>query len=50
MQIDRIRSHVNISNLIFVVSFVFSVWLVYYFYTGLGGSLLLAARLILRSP
>jgi TRAP transporter 4TM/12TM fusion protein len=46
MLIHRIRSHVNISNLIFVVSFVFSVWLVYYFYTGLGGSLLLAARLI----
>jgi TRAP transporter 4TM/12TM fusion protein len=46
MQINRIRSHVNIGNLIFVVSFVFSIWLVYYFYTGLGGSLLLAARLI----
>jgi len=46
MSFDRIRSYVNISNLIFVVSFVFSVWLVYYFYTGLGGALLLAARLI----
>jgi TRAP transporter 4TM/12TM fusion protein len=46
MQINRIRSHVNIGNLIFVVSFVFSVWLIYYFYTGLGGALLLAARLI----
>ena len=46
MQINRIRSHVNIGNLIFVVSFVFSVWLIWYFYTGLGGGLLLAARLI----
>jgi len=46
MVIDRIRSHVNIGNLIFAVSLVFSVWLIYYFYTGLGGALLLAARLI----
>jgi len=46
MPIHRIRSHVNIGNLIFALSFVFSVWLIYYFYTGLGGGLLLAARLI----
>lgn len=46
MLIDRIRSHVNIGNLIFAISLVFSVWLIYYFYTGLGGALLLAARLI----
>jgi len=46
MQIHRIRSHVNISNLIFAISLVFFVWLIYYFYTGLGGALLLAARLI----
>ena len=46
MRIDRIRSHVNIGNLIFVLSLVFSGWLIWYFYTGLGGSLELAARLI----
>jgi len=46
MLIDRIRSHVNIGNLIFAVSLVFFVWLVWYFYTGLGGALQLAARLI----
>jgi TRAP transporter 4TM/12TM fusion protein len=46
MLIDRIKSHVNIGNLIFAVSLVFSVWLIWYFYTGLGGALLLAARLI----
>jgi TRAP transporter 4TM/12TM fusion protein len=46
MLTHRIRSHVNIGNLIFVISLVFSVWLIYYFYTGLGGGLLLAARLI----
>jgi len=46
MLIDRIRSHLNIGNLIFAISLVFCVWLVWYFYTGLGGALLLAARLI----
>jgi TRAP transporter 4TM/12TM fusion protein len=46
MLIDRIRSHVNIGNLIFALSSVFSVWLIWYFYTGIGGSLELAARLI----
>jgi len=44
--IARLKSHVNIGNLIFAVSLVFFVWLVWYFYTGLGGSLQLAARLI----
>ena len=46
MRIDRIRSHVNIGNLIFAVSVVFFVWLVWYFYTGRGGALELATRLI----
>jgi len=46
MPIDRIRTHVNIRNLIFAVSLVFFVWLVWYFYTGAGGALELAARLI----
>jgi len=44
--IDRLKSHANLGNLIFGVSLVFFVWLVWYFYTGLGGSLQLAARLI----
>ena len=39
MLIARLKSHVNIGNLIFAVSLVFFVWLVWYFYTGLGGSL-----------
>ncbi len=46
MLIARLKSHANIGNLIFAVSLVFVVWLVWYFYTGLGGSLELAARLI----
>ena len=46
MLIARLKSHVNIGNLIFAVSLVFVAWLVWYFYTGLGGSLQLAARLI----
>src|SRR4030067_2241582 len=46
MLIDRIRNPVNIGNLIFAVSLVFSGWLIWYFYTGLGGGLELAARLI----
>jgi len=46
MLIDRIRSQVNIGNLIFALSLVFSVWLIWYFYTGIGGSLELASRLI----
>ncbi len=37
MLIDRIRSHVNIGNLIFALSLVFSVWLIWYFYTGSAG-------------
>jgi hypothetical protein len=31
--IARLKSHVNIGNLIFAVSLVFVVWLVWYFYT-----------------
>src|SRR5512139_2167114 len=46
MLIGRIRSQVHISNLIFALSVVFSGWLIWYFYTGLGGSLELASRLI----
>ena len=46
MPVGRVRSHLNISNLIFLISLVFFVWLVYYFYTGAGGALELAVRLI----
>jgi TRAP transporter 4TM/12TM fusion protein len=46
LRIDRLWSHVNLKNLTFVVSLVFFVWLVRYFYTGLGGPVELAARLI----
>jgi TRAP transporter 4TM/12TM fusion protein len=43
---DWLKSHANLRNLTFAVSLVFFVWLVWYFYTGLGGGLLLAVRLI----
>ena len=46
MLIDRIKKHINISDMIFALSLVFTGWLVYYFYTGLGGGLLLAVRLV----
>ena len=46
MLIARLKSHANIGNLIFAVSLFFVAWLVWYFYTGLGGSLQLATRLI----
>ncbi|MBI2539875.1 MAG: TRAP transporter permease [Deltaproteobacteria bacterium] len=46
MLIGRLKSHANLGNLTFAVSLVFFVWLVWYFYTGLGGGLLLAVRLI----
>jgi TRAP transporter 4TM/12TM fusion protein len=46
LRIDRLRGHVNLRNLTFFFSLVFFVWLVRYFYTGLGGPVELAARLI----
>jgi hypothetical protein len=46
LRIDRLKSHVNLNNLTFVFSLVFFAWLVRYFYTGLGGAVELAARLI----
>jgi TRAP transporter 4TM/12TM fusion protein len=44
--INRLRSYVNLHNLTFVVSLIFFVWLVRYFYTGLGGPVELAVHLI----
>jgi TRAP transporter 4TM/12TM fusion protein len=46
LHIERLRSYLNLRNLTFVFSLVFFVWLVRYFYTGLGGPVELAARLI----
>jgi TRAP transporter 4TM/12TM fusion protein len=46
LRIEGLRAHVNLKNLTFVFSLVFFVWLVRYFYTGLGGPVELAARLI----
>ena len=46
MLIDGLKSHVTLRNLTFAVSTVFFVWLVWYFYTGLGGPLELVARLL----
>jgi TRAP transporter 4TM/12TM fusion protein len=46
LRIDRLREHVNLRNLTFAFALVFFVWLVRYFYTGLGGPVELAARLI----
>jgi TRAP transporter 4TM/12TM fusion protein len=44
--IDRLRSHVSLRNLTLGVALVFFVWLIWYFYTGLGGPLQLVARLL----
>jgi TRAP transporter 4TM/12TM fusion protein len=44
--IERLKAQANLGNLIFAVSLAFTAWLVWYFYTGLGGALQLAARLI----
>jgi TRAP transporter 4TM/12TM fusion protein len=46
MQSEVTRKILNLGNLIFAISTVFFVWLVWYFYTGAGGALELAARLI----
>ncbi len=46
MRSDGVGRVLTIANLIFAISFVFVVWLVWYFYTGAGGALELAARLI----
>jgi TRAP transporter 4TM/12TM fusion protein len=41
-----LKTHANLRNLTFGVSLVFVVWLIWYFYTGLGGSLQLVARVL----
>jgi TRAP transporter 4TM/12TM fusion protein len=44
--IDRLRAQVSLGNLFFVLATVQLVWLVWFFYTGLGGSLELVARVM----
>lgn len=46
MWAQLIGRYINTRNLIFIISLVFFVWLVWYFYTGTGGALELAVRLI----
>jgi TRAP transporter 4TM/12TM fusion protein len=43
---DRIKSHANLGNLIFGLSLIMFVWLVWYFYTGFGGAQELVARIM----
>src|SRR5256885_16221227 len=43
---EQRKSVVNLSNLIFIVSLIQFVWLVWYFYTGYGGPQELAARVM----
>jgi TRAP transporter 4TM/12TM fusion protein len=44
--IDRLRGYFTLRNLIFVFATVQFVWLIWYFYTGLGGPQLLVSRLL----
>jgi TRAP transporter 4TM/12TM fusion protein len=43
---DRIKRHVNLKNLIFLLSIVMFFWLAWYFYTGFGGPTELVAHLV----
>ncbi|MHB9098314.1 MAG: TRAP transporter permease [Syntrophales bacterium] len=43
---DRITRHVNLQNLIFLLSIFLFVWLCWYFYTGYGGPSELVANLV----
>ena len=43
---DRITRHVNLQNLIFLLSIFMFVWLCWYFYTGYGGPTELVAHLV----
>jgi TRAP transporter 4TM/12TM fusion protein len=46
MQSDRFTRHINLNNLIFLISIVMFVWLCWYFYTGFGGPTELVASLV----
>jgi len=43
---EWLKSQIKLRNLILVVALIQFVWLVWYFYTGLGGSLQLVSRLL----
>ena len=40
---NRIKSYINLKNLIFFLSIFMFAWLAWYFYTGFGGPMELAA-------
>ncbi|NWG04632.1 MAG: TRAP transporter permease [Syntrophaceae bacterium] len=46
MSNDWIKQYANVKNLIFFLSIVMFFWLCYYFYTGFGGPMELAANLV----
>src|SRR5262245_24455488 len=43
---EGLKSRINLSNLIFVLALIQTAWLVWFFYTGLGGALELTARVL----
>jgi TRAP transporter 4TM/12TM fusion protein len=44
--IDRLKSHINLDNLIFAFAVIQFVWLIWYFYTGSGGPQELVSRVL----
>ena len=46
MSSDALKKYITLSNLIFVFALIQVVWLIWFFYTGLGGSQELVARLM----
>lgn len=46
MQLDRLKAVLNLSRLIFALSLLLLGWLLWYFYTGLGGPQELVSRLL----
>ncbi|RJR42117.1 MAG: TRAP transporter permease [Desulfobacteraceae bacterium] len=43
---SRLMRHINLQNVIFFVSIFMFAWLIWYFYTGIGGPMELAANLL----
>jgi TRAP transporter 4TM/12TM fusion protein len=46
MLANRMKRHINLKNLIFLLSILLFAWLCWYFYTGYGGPLELVANLV----
>jgi TRAP transporter 4TM/12TM fusion protein len=46
MSTDWLKGQINLNNLVFVFSLIQFLWLIWYFYTGLGGPLELVARVM----